>query len=93
MNITFHFLVLRCGIFGFCLLSFPQTERKIHKLRQLSSSRGDGDISWTRTSRGHYFSKWGTSRGHSQRVTFRDTFGDILWTILVKGTLFSARLG
>ena len=24
---------------------------------------------------------------------FMDTFGDISWTILVKGTLFSARLG
>ena len=33
--------------------------------------RGDGDISWTVTSRGHYFSKWATSRGHSQRVTLR----------------------
>ena len=31
----------------------------------------DGDISWTVTSRGPYFSKWATSRGHSQRVTFR----------------------
>ena len=31
----------------------------------------DGDISWTVTSRGHYFSKWETSRGHSQRVTSR----------------------
>ena len=27
---------LRCGIFGFCLLSFRQNERKIYKLRQLS---------------------------------------------------------
>ena len=27
---------LRCKIFGFCLLSFPQNERKIYKLRQLS---------------------------------------------------------
>ena len=27
---------LMCGIFGFCLLSFPQNERKIFKLRQLS---------------------------------------------------------
>ena len=34
----------------------------------------DGDISWTMTSRGHYFSKWATSRGHSQRVTFRGHF-------------------
>ena len=25
---------LRCGIFGFCLLSFPQNGRKIYKLRQ-----------------------------------------------------------
>ena len=31
----------------------------------------DGDISWTVTSRGHYFSKWATFRGHSQRVTSR----------------------
>ena len=31
----------------------------------------DGDISWTMTSRGHYFSKWATFRGHSQRVTSR----------------------
>ena len=35
---------------------------------------GDGDILWTMTSRGHYFSKWVTSRGHSQRVTFRGHF-------------------
>ena len=34
----------------------------------------DGDISWTMTSRGHYFSKWATFRGHSQRVTFRGHF-------------------
>ena len=34
----------------------------------------DGDISWTMTSRGHYFSKWATSRGHSQRVTSRGHF-------------------
>ena len=26
----------RCGIFGFCLLSFPQNERKLYKIRQLS---------------------------------------------------------
>ena len=31
--------ILRCGIFGFCLLSFPQNERKIYKLRQLSLSQ------------------------------------------------------
>ena len=31
----------------------------------------DGDISWTVTSCGHYFSKWATFRGHSQRVTSR----------------------
>ena len=30
---------LRCGIFGFCLLSFPQNKRKIYKLRQLSLSQ------------------------------------------------------
>ena len=51
----------------------------------LASSRV-GDISWTMTSRGHYLSKWVTSRGHSQRVTsrrhsqrvtFRGHFGDI----------------
>ena len=29
----------RCGIFGFCLLSFPQNERKIYKLSQLSLSQ------------------------------------------------------
>ena len=34
----------------------------------------DRDTSWTMTSRGHYFSKWVTSRGHSQRVTFRGHF-------------------
>ena len=34
----------------------------------------DGDISWTMTSRGHYFSKWATSRGQFQRVTFRGHF-------------------
>ena len=34
----------------------------------------DNDISWTMTSRGHFFSKWATSRGHSQRVTFRGHF-------------------
>ena len=42
-------------------------ERKLAKRR-------DGDISWTMTSRGHYFSKWVISRGHSQRVTFRGHF-------------------
>ena len=31
--------ILRCGIFGFCLLSLPQNERKIYKLRQLSLSQ------------------------------------------------------
>ena len=30
---------LRCGIFGFCLPSFAQSERKIYKLRQLSLSQ------------------------------------------------------
>ena len=28
-----------CGIFGFCLLSFPQNERKIYKLRRLRLSQ------------------------------------------------------
>ena len=28
-----------CGIFGFCLLSFPQNRRKIYKPRQLSLSQ------------------------------------------------------
>ena len=35
---------------------------------------GDGDISWTVTSRGHYFLKWATFHGHSQRVTSRGHF-------------------
>ena len=30
---------LGCGIFGFCLLSFPQNERKIYKLRQTKLSQ------------------------------------------------------
>ena len=29
-------LDLRCGMFGFCLLSFPQNKRKVYKLRQLN---------------------------------------------------------
>ena len=29
---------------------------------------------WTVTSRGHFFSKWATSRGHFQRVTSRGHF-------------------
>ena len=29
----------RCGIFGFCLILFSQTERILYKLRQLSSSQ------------------------------------------------------
>ena len=29
----------RCGLFGCCLLSFPQNERNIYKLRQLSLSQ------------------------------------------------------
>ena len=33
------FASLRCGIFGFCLLSFPQKESKIYKLRQLCFSQ------------------------------------------------------
>ena len=40
MNVkNFHIHTLGCGIFGFCLLSFPQNERKIYKLRQLSLSQ------------------------------------------------------
>ena len=34
----------------------------------------DGVISWTMTSRGHYFSKWAISRGHSQKVSSRGHF-------------------
>ena len=34
----------------------------------------DEDISWTMTSRGHFFSKWATSHGHCQRVTSRGHF-------------------
>jgi hypothetical protein len=34
----------------------------------------DGDISWTMTSRGHFLSKWATSREHCQRVTSRGHF-------------------
>ena len=34
----------------------------------------DGDILWTVTSRGHFFSKWAISRGHCQRVTSRGHF-------------------
>ena len=41
---------------------------------QLAMCFWDGDISWTMTSRGHYFSRWVTSCGHSQRVTFRGHF-------------------
>ena len=59
----------------------------------------DGDISWTMSSRGHFFSKWATSRGHCQRVTSRGHFlvtsrgrfcprevlflGEFSWTLLV----------
>ena len=45
VNIFFHasiFLpehLLRCGTFGFCLLSVPQNERKIYKLRQTKMSQ------------------------------------------------------
>ena len=44
------------------------------KKKKIGAKKGDGDISWTMTSRGHYFSKWVTSRGHFQRVTFRGHF-------------------
>ena len=44
-----------------------------YKISEMGIKR-DGDISWTMTSRGHYFSKWVTSRGHSQEVTFRGHF-------------------
>ena len=35
---------LRCGIFDFCLLSFPQKERKIYKLRQLAFIFSEGSV-------------------------------------------------
>ena len=34
----------------------------------------DGDILWTMTSSGHFFSKWVNFRGHSQRVNSRGHF-------------------
>ena len=66
--------------YHFSIYYIKSFDLKCHKI--------DGDISWTMTSRGHYFSKLVTSCGHSQRVTFRGHF----WWHLV-GTLFSARLG
>ena len=35
-----------------------------------TTKKWNGDISWTMTSRGHFFSKQATSLGHSQRMTF-----------------------
>ena len=55
-------------------LSLPLSSDQLIKLFSLGSWFWDGDIWWTMTSRGHYFSKWVTSRGHSQRVTFRGHF-------------------
>ena len=52
----FHYVAL----YSFCFF-----------LLQVSLTKRDGDISWTVTSRGHYFLKWATFRGHSQRVTSR----------------------
>ena len=64
-----------------CLLIHFATNRKTYKINLLcgidfrivmsQAFSGDGDISWTVTFRGHYFSKWATFRGHSQRVTSR----------------------
>ena len=48
--------------------------KNIHVYLDKDRTGRDGDISWTMTSRGHYFSKWVTFRGHSQRVTFRGHF-------------------
>ena len=41
----------------------------------LASLNRDGDISWTMTSHGHFFSKWVTSRGHFLRATSLGHFG------------------
>ena len=48
-----------------------RTSRVIFLCKKLVLWCRDGDISWTVTFRGHYFSKWATFRGHSQRVTSR----------------------
>ena len=47
---------------------------RVTSLEQLSLAEGDGNISWTMTSHGHYFPKRATSRAHSQRVTFPGRF-------------------
>ncbi len=79
------------NITGFSLqiLQKPPSNHPVilHKHLQCTFYR-DGDISWTMTSRGHFFSKWATSRGHCQRVTSRGHFcprevlflGEFLWT-------------
>ena len=43
----------------------------------------DGEISWTMTSNGHFFSKWANFRGHLQRVTSHVQFNPDLVTHLV----------
>ena len=65
---VFFWIVKHCLLLGSyqVQLSFWDT--------QSSPFGRDGDILWTMTSRGHYFSKWVTSHGHSQRVTFRGHF-------------------
>jgi hypothetical protein len=50
------------------------SKTNFRSLSPLYSYIRDGDISWTITSRGHFFSKWATSRGHCQRVTSRGHF-------------------
>ena len=47
----------------------------------------NNDISWT------LFFKMGDFSWTFSKGDFSWTLGDISWTILVKGTLFSARLG
>ena len=59
------------SLFDSLLTSLPEWPIS---LLTTSGLRRDGDISWTITFRGHFFSKWATSRGHSQRVTSRGHF-------------------
>jgi hypothetical protein len=54
----------------------------ISKQKILDHFLRDGDISWTMTSRGHFLSKWATSRGHFQKVTSRGHFLGEFWVII-----------
>ena len=57
--------------------------RKFGKFLLTFSILYDGNISWTMTSRGDFFSKWANVRGHYQRVTLFSTKSPLFGCIFV----------